>query len=136
MHALVPAEILLRVAGLDASPMHAVCNPGAGRQRPIPDRSVTRRAHRARRAAGHVIAVSKFMIFIDLVGHAGPYRIAAVAAQRRLRYLYWLVFLLALEPGNVLHARHMGHTLDFDSEAARIWWLRCSALPSRLYWSR
>lgn len=35
-------------------------------------------------------------------------------------FLYWLVFLLVLEPGNVAHARGMGHTLDFGSEAARI----------------
>jgi LytTr DNA-binding domain-containing protein len=35
-------------------------------------------------------------------------------------FLYWLAFLLVLEPGNVLHARSMGHVLDFDSEAARI----------------
>lgn len=35
-------------------------------------------------------------------------------------FLYWVVFLLALEPGNVLHARSMGRTLDFDVEALRI----------------
>lgn len=35
-------------------------------------------------------------------------------------YLYWLVFLLALEPGNVLRALNMGHTLELDIEVARI----------------
>jgi hypothetical protein len=35
-------------------------------------------------------------------------------------YLYWLVFLLALEPGNVLRAYNMGHTLQLDIEIARI----------------
>lgn len=35
-------------------------------------------------------------------------------------FLYWIAFLLALEPGNVLHARSMGRTLDFDVEALRI----------------
>jgi hypothetical protein len=35
-------------------------------------------------------------------------------------YLYWLVFLLALEPGNVLRAHNMGHTLQLDIEVARI----------------
>ncbi len=35
-------------------------------------------------------------------------------------FLYWLVFLLALEPGNVLHAQKIGHTLAFDREALRI----------------
>lgn len=35
-------------------------------------------------------------------------------------FLLWLFFLLALEPGNVLHARNMGHTLEFDREALRI----------------
>jgi two-component system, LytTR family, response regulator len=35
-------------------------------------------------------------------------------------YLYWLVFLLALEPGNVLRALNMGHTLQLDIEVARI----------------
>jgi two-component system, LytTR family, response regulator len=35
-------------------------------------------------------------------------------------YLYWLVFLLALEPGNVLRAHDMGHTLQLDIEVARI----------------
>ena len=35
-------------------------------------------------------------------------------------FLYWIVFLLALEPGNVQHALSMGHALDFDDEALRI----------------
>jgi hypothetical protein len=35
-------------------------------------------------------------------------------------YLYWLVFLLVLEPGNLLHAHNMGHALDFEIEVARI----------------
>jgi hypothetical protein len=35
-------------------------------------------------------------------------------------YLYWLVFLVALEPGNVLRALNMGHTLHLDIEVARI----------------
>jgi DNA-binding LytR/AlgR family response regulator len=35
-------------------------------------------------------------------------------------FLYWIVFLLALEPGNVLHAKSMGRTLEFDIEALRI----------------
>ncbi len=35
-------------------------------------------------------------------------------------YLYWLVFLVALEPGNVLRALDMGHTLQLDIEVARI----------------
>jgi hypothetical protein len=35
-------------------------------------------------------------------------------------FLYWLVFLLALEPGNVLHAQNIGHALAFDREALRI----------------
>ena len=46
--------------------------------------------------------------------------------------LYWVVFLLALEPGNVLHARHMGFSLHFDVEALRIGvasLLGCSSAP-------
>jgi hypothetical protein len=35
-------------------------------------------------------------------------------------YLFWLVFLLVLEPSNVLHARRMGYTLQLDIEVARI----------------
>jgi two-component system, LytTR family, response regulator len=35
-------------------------------------------------------------------------------------YLYWLVFLVALEPGNVLRALDMGHTLQLDIEVACI----------------
>jgi hypothetical protein len=35
-------------------------------------------------------------------------------------YVYWLVFLVALEPGNVLRALNMGRTLDFEIEIARI----------------
>src|SRR5688572_31588724 len=35
-------------------------------------------------------------------------------------YLYWLVFLVALEPGNVLRALNMGHTLQLEIEVARI----------------
>src|SRR5688572_22996255 len=47
-------------------------------------------------------------------------------------YVYWLIFLLVLEPGNILHARSMGHTLDFDDEALRICvaaLLGCSTAP-------
>ena len=47
-------------------------------------------------------------------------------------FLYWIAFLLALEPGNVLHARSMGRTLDFDVEALRICvaaLLGCSTAP-------
>jgi hypothetical protein len=47
-------------------------------------------------------------------------------------YLYWVVFLLALEPGNILHARSMGHTLAVDREALRIGvaaLLGCSTAP-------
>jgi hypothetical protein len=35
-------------------------------------------------------------------------------------FLFWIVFLLALEPGNVLHAKSMGRPLEFDIEALRI----------------
>ena len=35
-------------------------------------------------------------------------------------FLYWLVFLLVLEPDNVLRAMQMGHPLPFGIEAARI----------------
>ena len=35
-------------------------------------------------------------------------------------YLFWLAFVLVLQPGNVLHAHNMGRTLDFKIEAARI----------------
>ena len=54
-------------------------------------------------------------------------------------FLYWIVFLLALEPGNVLHARSMGHALDFDDEALRIGGaalLGCSTAPLILALSR
>lgn len=54
-------------------------------------------------------------------------------------FAYWLVFLLALEPGNVLHASSMGHTLDFDEEALRIGGaalLGCSTAPLILALSR
>jgi hypothetical protein len=54
-------------------------------------------------------------------------------------FAYWLVFLLALEPGNVLHASSMGHALDFDAEALRIGGaalLGCSTAPLVLALSR
>lgn len=54
-------------------------------------------------------------------------------------FLYWLLFLLALEPGNVLHAGSMGHTLDFGDEALRICGaalLGCSTAPLILALSR
>src|SRR4051812_36845657 len=35
-------------------------------------------------------------------------------------YLYWLAFLVALEPGNVLHALNLGRPLEFNAEALRI----------------
>ena len=47
-------------------------------------------------------------------------------------FLYWIIFLLALEPGNVLHAMSMGHAIDFDEEALRIGGaalLGCSTAP-------
>src|SRR5688500_13831000 len=47
-------------------------------------------------------------------------------------FLYWVVFLLALEPGNILHARSMGRSLEFDDEALRIAvaaLLGCSTAP-------
>jgi hypothetical protein len=47
-------------------------------------------------------------------------------------FLYWVVFLLALEPGNVLRASSMGRTLEFDDEALRIAvaaLLGCSTAP-------
>ena len=47
-------------------------------------------------------------------------------------FFFWIVFLLALEPGNVLHAGSMGHTLDFGDEALRICGaalLGCSTAP-------
>jgi hypothetical protein len=52
---------------------------------------------------------------------------------------YWVVFLLALEPGNVLHARSMGHALDLHDEAVRIGaaaLLGCSTAPLILALSR
>jgi two-component system, LytTR family, response regulator len=54
-------------------------------------------------------------------------------------FLYWIVFLLALEPGNVLHAGSMGHALEFDDEALRICGaalLGCSTVPLVLVLSR
>jgi hypothetical protein len=47
-------------------------------------------------------------------------------------FVYWIVFLLALEPGNVLHASRMGHALAVDREALRIGvaaLLGCSTAP-------
>ena len=47
-------------------------------------------------------------------------------------YVYWIMFLLALEPGNVLHARSVGSLLAFDREALRIGvasLLACSTAP-------
>jgi two-component system LytT family response regulator len=54
-------------------------------------------------------------------------------------FAYWIVFLLALEPGNVLHAQSMGHALEFDDEALRIAGaalLGCSTAPLILVLSR
>jgi len=54
-------------------------------------------------------------------------------------FLYWVFFLVALEPGNVLHAQGMGHALDFDDEALRICGaalLGCSTAPLILALSR
>ena len=54
-------------------------------------------------------------------------------------FFFWIVFLLALEPGNVLHAGSMGHTLDFGDEALRICGaalLGCSTAPLILALSR
>src|SRR5262249_13412909 len=47
-------------------------------------------------------------------------------------FLYWIAFLVALEPGNLQHALSMGHVLDLDGEALRICvasLLGCSTAP-------
>jgi len=54
-------------------------------------------------------------------------------------FLFWIVFMLALEPGNVMHASSMGHSLDFGEEALRICGaalLGCSTAPLILALSR
>ncbi len=38
----------------------------------------------------------------------------------RFMFLYWLVFLLALEPANILNALHRGYALELHTEALRI----------------
>ena len=66
------------------------------------------------------------MLSTDFLGGLrGPDRLPDWLRSTGCALLYWLVFLLALEPGNVLHARSMGHALDFDDEALRI---GCAAL--------
>jgi hypothetical protein len=61
------------------------------------------------------------MINLDIVEPARSMRpMPAWLRSVGFGYLYWLMFLLALEPGNALHARSMGHTLDIDREALRI----------------
>jgi hypothetical protein len=61
------------------------------------------------------------MIHLDIAEHARSIR-PLPAWMRSIGYgfLYWLVFLLALEPGNALHAQSVGRTLDLDREALRI----------------
>ncbi len=54
-------------------------------------------------------------------------------------FMYWLVFLLVLEPGNILRAYYAGYDLAFDHEALRITAASClGALvtPSALWLSR
>jgi len=54
-------------------------------------------------------------------------------------FLYWVVFLLALEPANILRARDMGRTLEFDIEALRIGvaaLLACSSAPLLIWLAR
>lgn len=61
------------------------------------------------------------MPYIDIVDQTRPFRdLPPWLRSFGYGFLYWLVFLLVLEPGNVLHAHDMGHTLDLGSEAARI----------------
>ena len=63
-----------------------------------------------------------------LGGLRGPNGLPDWLRSTGCAFLYWIVFLLALEPGNVLHARSMGHTLDFDDEALRICVARAAGL--------
>ena len=54
-------------------------------------------------------------------------------------FIYWLVFLLVLEPGNILRAHYAGHDLVFDHEVLRITAASClGALvtPPALWLSR
>ena len=80
------------------------------------------------------------MLSTDFLGGLrGPDRLPDWLRSTGCALLYWLVFLLALEPGNVLHARSMGHALDFDDEALRIGCaalLGCSTAPLILAMSR
>lgn len=43
-----------------------------------------------------------------------------IAREVGLGFLYWLAFLLVLEPGNLLRAADAGHTLALDREVLRI----------------
>ena len=80
------------------------------------------------------------MLSIDFLGGlGGPNGLPGWLRSIGCAFLYWIVFLLALEPGNVLHARGMGHALDFDDEALRIGGaalLGCSTAPLILALSR
>ncbi len=61
------------------------------------------------------------MIAIDFVGNVRrALKLPGWSRSIGYAFLFWLAFLLALEPGNVLHARSMGRTLDIDREALRI----------------
>jgi len=67
-----------------------------------------------------------------LSGLRGPDGLPEWLHSSGCAFLYWIVFLLALEPGNVLHAESMGHALAFDDEALRICGaalLGCSTAP-------
>jgi hypothetical protein len=44
----------------------------------------------------------------------------ALAGELALGFGYWVAFLLALEPGNLIRAASVGHPLAFETEAARI----------------
>jgi hypothetical protein len=72
-------------------------------------------------------------MFTDfLSGLRGPNALPVWLRSTVCAYLYWVVFLLALEPGNVLRAQSLGRSLDFDTEALRIAiaaLLGCSTAP-------
>jgi len=80
------------------------------------------------------------MLSTDFLGGLrGPNGLPDWLRSSGCAFLYWIVFLLALEPGNVLHANSMGHALDFDDEALRIGGaalLGCSTAPLILALSR
>src|SRR5262245_21224443 len=144
------ATVRARARAVSRVPVPPWTRPGAVRSQeslpaaaPRPVRPPERRRERRRWLRARIATAASSAIpatfWVAAVSYSDPCvreRCSMLSSQwlRNIggAFAFWIVFMLALEPGNVLHASSMGHALDFGDEALRICGaalLGCSTAP-------